>query len=98
MNILKPYRERIDRIDDQIVQLLADRFAVIREVAAVKAEEGIPAVLEERVREVIDRAAANAGSDNADLVRELYTLLVTISCDLEEELMAGAPQRKASGQ
>ena len=86
MEILKPYRARIDAIDDQIVDLLKSRFDIIHEVAAIKARESIPAVLEDRVREVIDRAGSRAAL-HEDEVRELYTLLVTISCDLEEKLM-----------
>ncbi len=84
---LKPYRARIDALDDQIVDLLVQRFAVIREVGHLKAEKGIPAVLEDRVREVISRAASRAGTKDDDLVREVYTLLVTISCDLEDKII-----------
>jgi len=87
MEILKPYRARIDGLDDQIVDLLKARFDLIHEVAAVKARENIPAVLEDRVREVIDRAGARGGNHENE-IRELYTLLVTISCDLEERLIA----------
>lgn len=90
MDVLKPYRARIDVLDDQIVDLLVQRFSVIREVAVVKEQHGIAAVLEDRVRQVIDGAALRVGSDRevADLVREVYTLLVTVSCDMEERAMA----------
>lgn len=86
MEQLKPYRARIDELDTKLVELLKQRFDIIHEVAGVKARHNIPAVLEDRVREVIDRAGANAGR-HEDEVRELYTLLVTISCDLEEKLI-----------
>ena len=86
MEVLKPYRARIDDLDDKIVDLLRQRFDIIHEVAVIKARENIPAVLEDRVREVIDRAGTRAGL-HKDEVRELYTLLVTICCDLEERLM-----------
>ncbi len=88
MQILKPYRAKIDAIDDQIVDLLKQRFDIIREVGALKARENISAVLEDRVREVIDRAGKR-GALHEDEIRELYTLLVTISCDLEEKIIAG---------
>lgn len=86
MEILKPYRAEIDALDAQIVDLLIQRLDIIHQVAAVKKREKIPAVLEDRVREVIDNAAAKAGR-HEDEVREVYTLLVTISCDLEEKIM-----------
>ena len=89
--ILEPYRKQIDALDHQIVELLVKRFAVIDQVAKIKSAHNIPAVLEDRVREVIDNAAAHAAnlqSPDIDLVREIYTLLVTISCDKEERFFA----------
>lgn len=86
MEALKPYRAQIDALDDNIVDLLKQRFDIIHEVAALKKRENIPAVLEDRVREVIDRAAARGGNHHSE-VRELYTMLVTICCDLEERIM-----------
>ena len=87
MKNLAPYREKIDALDEKIVALLVQRFDIIHEVAALKARENIPAVLEDRVREVIDNAAQKGGV-HEDEMREIYTFLVTICCDLEERLMA----------
>ena len=86
MKILEPYRARIDAIDDRIVDLLVERTGIIREVAHVKHEHDIPAVLQDRVDAVRERAAARAQSKGLDpqLVRELYARLITFSCDLEE--------------
>jgi chorismate mutase len=89
MDILQPYRAIIDQLDDQIVALMVKRLAVVRDVAALKIKEGIPAVLEDRIREVIDRAGENAGPENEEMVREVYIMLVAVSCDLEEQLISG---------
>jgi chorismate mutase len=88
MKILEPYRKRIDEIDDKIVDLLAARIGIIREVGVLKCREDIPAVLKDRVDEVIERAAARAGDKGIDseLVRNLYTLLVDYSCRLEDQI------------
>ncbi len=86
MEVLKPYRTKIDNLDDKIVDLLKQRFDIIHEVGALKAQENIPAILEDRVREVIDRAGLRAGSHENE-VREIYTLMVTISCGLEQKIM-----------
>ncbi|PZP56684.1 MAG: chorismate mutase [Micavibrio aeruginosavorus] len=85
MEVLKPYRTKIDALDDKIVDLLKQRFDIIQEVGALKARENIPAILEDRVREVIDRAGERAGSHENE-IREIYTLMVTIACDLEEKI------------
>lgn len=86
---LKPYREKIDSLDDQLVDLLIAREKIIREVADVKLENNIPAVLQDRVDEVRDRCVAravDAGMDG-DYVREIYTKIITLSCNIEEEKM-----------
>lgn len=93
--IMKPYRAQIDALDDKIVDLLIERIGIVREVAKTKSVHGIPAVLEDRIAEVIDRAGdrveaaldGEQGEDDADRIREVYALLVVICCELEEELM-----------
>lgn len=98
MEILKPYRARIDSLDDQIVDLLIDRVTIIREVADLKFREGIPAVLPERVEEVRERAAARAAAKglDPDLMRRIYTALIGYSCALEDEIIsARADAQKA---
>lgn len=86
MEILKPYRDRIDALDDRIVDLLAERIGIIREVATLKYREDIPAILQDRVDAVRERAAARAESKGVDpdLVRQLYARLIAYSCDLED--------------
>lgn len=90
MEVLKPYRARIDALDDKIVDLLIERIGIIREVGVLKAREGIPAVLQDRVVEVRERAASRAAAQglDPDLVRQLYTILIDYSCNLEEEIKA----------
>ena len=101
MEILKPYRERIDSLDDQIVDLLVERTAIIREVGHLKHRENIPSVLQGRVDEVRERAAARAADKglDPDLVREIYARLIQFSCDLEDVIMAELDEaQKAAGQ
>lgn len=98
MEILKPYRARIDALDDKIVDLLIERIGIIREVGHLKAREGIPAILPDRVIEVRERAAARAAAKglDADLVRQLYTILIDYSCNLEEVIKVELKDGKAA--
>lgn len=91
MEILKPYRARIDALDDKIVDLLVERIGIITEVGHLKAREGIPAILQDRVDEVRERAAARGAAKgvDADLLRRIYTILIDYSCDLEEQIKQG---------
>lgn len=101
MEIMKPFRRRIDALDDQIIDLLIERTGIIREVGHFKFENDIPAVLPDRVIEVRERAAERAAAKglDADLVRQLYTIIIGYSCDLEETIKAqlAADKKAANG-
>lgn len=98
MEVLKPYRARIDALDDKIIDLLAQRLAIIDEVAQVKADRDIPAVLEDRVNEVIDNAARRAGEKGVDpeLARRIYAVIVAWCCDIEHDFIDAQRARTAS--
>jgi chorismate mutase-like protein len=98
MEVLKPYRVRINVIDEQILQLLRRRYDVIEDVAKIKARENIPATIPERVAEVRENAArlaAEKGLDE-DFVRKLYTQLIQHSCETEESIMQRINFRKVA--
>lgn len=85
MEILAPYRARIDALDRQILDLLRARYDVIDEVAVLKKREQIDAILQDRVDEVRENAAAYAaelGLD-ADFIRVLWAALIANSCERE---------------
>lgn len=88
--IMKPYRQRIDDLDDRIIALLAERTGIIREVGYLKHEKGIPSVIQHRVDEVRERNAAHAAEKgmDAEIVRQIYALLIDYSCNLEDEIRA----------
>ena len=93
MQLLRHHRQRIDALDDEIVRLLAERYAIVEQVAAIKAEHGIPSVLEDRVQEVIERNAATAtalGLD-PDLVRRLCRVIIDEACAMEDRICGRAP-------
>lgn len=88
LNKLKPYRAKIDSLDEKLVTLLVEREQIIREVAALKAENNIPAVLQDRVDEVRENAVALGIAKGADenYIREIYKTIISLSCDMEENL------------
>jgi chorismate mutase-like protein len=97
MEVLKPYRVRINVIDEQILQLLRRRYDVIEDVAVIKARENIPAHIQERVDEVRENAArlaAEKGLDE-DFIRKIYAQLIDHSCELEETLIQESKHKKA---
>jgi isochorismate pyruvate lyase len=57
---LAALRAEIDRIDSELVKLLAARMQVVDKVVAIKLETGLPALIPERVEEVAQRVRDEA--------------------------------------
>jgi len=91
MSDLTQFRDVIDGIDDQIVDLLARRFAMCRDVAEYKLRHQIPVVLPERIEQVKARCAERAERQGVDgaLVAALYTLIIERACEAERQVQAG---------
>ena len=89
-DILKDFRQEIDVIDDEIVDLLARRFAIIKRVAEVKKKHDIPAVLPDRVEQVKRRNALRGSKQglSADFMTDLYGLIIDHACFIEHEHLA----------
>jgi chorismate mutase-like protein len=72
-------RSRIDEIDARIVELLAERMNVCRDVAALKATTGATVIQPERVRQVLTTRrqwAIDAGVD-PDFTEQLFRILLS---------------------
>ena len=87
--LMAPYRQQIDDLDDAIMDLFAQRFAMIEQVADFKAKNNIPVTIPERIDEVIRRNAAKAESKglSPELFRRIYGDVVQSSCQLEYDKM-----------
>jgi chorismate mutase len=86
---LTAFRARIDHLDDQLVGLLASRFAVCDGVARWKAESGVDVMQPGRVEEVKERAAraATANGLRPEFVRELFSLIIAEACRIEDAVL-----------
>lgn len=92
MNVLTPFRSEIDRIDDQIIDLLAQRFQVCRHVAHVKMQQGIAVRLPGRIEQVKQRCADRAAAQGVDhaFVLDLYDRIIEQTCRTEEAILDAA--------
>jgi 4-amino-4-deoxychorismate mutase len=88
MEVLRPFRTRIDALDDRIVDLLAERMDIVREVGMVKARENIATIQELRVNEVRERCAARGMQKglNPGMVRKIYTVIIDEAHEIEQAL------------
>lgn len=83
--ILKPFRDEIDRLDQEIVKLIAERFEIVHQVGEAKAKYNISTVQPKRMDEVLNRVAHIAERHNLDpdLIRLLYTNMIDHAHSLE---------------
>lgn len=85
---LSECREKIDRIDTQIMQLLMERQAVSADVAAYKAATGKAVFDRARERQKIQRATELVPPELASYATVLQTILMEASRDAQHQLLA----------
>ncbi len=73
------YRQKIDKIDEQLVKLFGERMDIIREVAEFKLSSGTPLYDGERERQLIGRAAERSNEDIELYTRVLFSTLTNVS-------------------
>ena len=72
-------RSQIDAIDDQLVQLFAQRMYVAAQIADYKKEQNMPIFVPAREREKLMDVAEKAGPEMANYTRVLYSMLFELS-------------------
>jgi len=89
MTGLRPFRRRLDELDEQIAGLLGERFAVCREVALYKRAHDIPMMQPQRVVEVRERYLARGAEVELphDFTAALFELLIDATCSMEDEMI-----------
>jgi chorismate mutase / prephenate dehydratase len=82
---LAPSRQRINDIDDQIVKLLNERAAVVREVGVIKKRFNAPADAPGRAEQVLRRVSDQARAPlSADAVHHIYQTIVSEMTAMEK--------------
>lgn len=72
-------REKIDNIDDQLVNLFTQRMEITRDIAAYKKENNLPIYVPARERQKLQEVAKLAGPDMDDYTRVLYSMIFELS-------------------
>ena len=83
---LQEIRNRIDAIDDELVQLFARRMDCSREVALAKQQSARPIRDHARERAIVNRLTAAAGDELAPYVRALYAQIFDLSRSYQSAL------------
>lgn len=87
MTDLKPLRNQIDTIDQQIVALLNDRVRLASEIGRVKTSLGAEIYVASREEEVFQKLAAiNQGPLDEKAIRAIYRQIISAAIALERPL------------
>ena len=78
---LSEYREEIDAIDRQIVDLFQRRMRVAEKIGEYKKSKGLPVLDEAREAAKLENIAGMAEEDMADYCRLLYNEIMKLSRD-----------------
>ena len=76
---LLEYREEIDKIDAEIVNLLKARFTIVEIIAKIKEAEGLPIENQEREAVVLDRIEELSGPNLAEHNRTIFSQIIKSS-------------------
>lgn len=75
---LRPYRERIDALDDEIVRLFAQRMEIVEEMMRLKREAGVCREDCGREAEIVERLSAQVPDALRPAVSRLYETIFSI--------------------
>ena len=76
---MKDYREQIDGIDRQLVELIGQRMEVSKAIGAYKREHGLPTLDVGRERQKIAQVGAMAGERMADYAESIFRTIMAAS-------------------
>lgn len=86
---MQELRAQIDLLDAQIVAGFAARAGYIDRAVVLKQAEGLPARIDDRVEEVVDRVKARARDEGLDpaLMEDLWRRVIEWSIAREEQVL-----------
>ena len=81
---VRDLRERVDRVDRELVRILNERARLVQEIVAIKAQAGKALFDPRREEEILRRAAEeNEGPIYDSSMREIFELILHRIRDLE---------------
>lgn len=86
---LAQLRQQINDLDDQLIALLAKRYALLPEVVKVKAANGISHHVQARVEQVINRNIENGTRQGLpeQMVREVWEAIIDAAHRYEHQFL-----------
>ena len=86
---LSEIRERINELNDEMLELFLERMQLSAEVAEYKKANGLPILDKTREREILARMAEKGGAENETYVYQFFNSLMNLSKARQSELISG---------
>lgn len=85
---IQPHRETIDRLNDEIIDKLAERVQAAQSIGEIKKLHGKPVVDKTREQAIIDRirAKAEAKGLDPDGLERVFSEIIRLCVEAEEHL------------
>lgn len=85
---LNDFRNRINEIDKQIIELFVERMRIAAKIAEAKAAQNLPILDSSREKAVLRHVKEKAGKEFKDYAETLYQTMFNVSKSYQSELMA----------
>ena len=85
---LSDYRNHIDEIDDQMVDLFVKRMEIAADIARYKADHNLSVLNKSREREILSRVSKRAGEDLEGYTRMMFSNIFDLSRSYQTRLTA----------
>jgi chorismate mutase len=97
---LETLRAKVDKLDRELVEKLAERMELVRQIGKHKYENQITILQVKRWKDILDKTTklANDLGLSPELVKQFYTLVHTASISLQEEIFQNNEQAAAAKQ
>lgn len=86
---MEKFRERLNIIDGQMLELFLARMRVAEEIGYYKKENGIPVEDKKREEQIIARMCQGADPEAAYYIRDFFEELIALSKDVQRAIEDG---------
>lgn len=90
---LKPIRDEIDSIDEQLIELFKKRMECSQKVAKYKLENGLPIFNAEREEQILESVSEKAGKYGSS-AKILYSTIMELSRALQHDMLGSGEELK----
>ncbi len=85
-NRIKDFREKIDRLDDQLIDIIVERLSLTLDIGQIKEEINLNITDNNREQEIIDRMTQRLnGRLNPKEIEKIFNLIFQISKKLQKK-------------